>query len=84
MGCRFEEKDKMMQCHMCGSIMEPIVTDFPFKVHPNTIIIVKGLPVLQCSGCREYLFADDVMEKLEGILDTVDEWAELEILKYAA
>lgn len=73
-----------MKCHLCGSEMEAIVTDLPFKTHATTIIIVKNLPVIQCLSCREYLLDDLVMEKIEQILGKVDAAAELEILKYAA
>jgi len=30
-------------------------TDLPFKINEDTIVIVKGLPVLQCTNCLEYL-----------------------------
>jgi len=42
-----------------------------------TIVILKGLPVLQCDNCREYLLEDVVMHR-------VDTAAELEIIRYAA
>jgi len=73
-----------MKCHLCGSAMEAILTDLPFKTHTTTIIIVRNLPVIQCLSCREYLLDDLVMEKIEQILGKVDAAAELEILKYAA
>lgn len=73
-----------MQCHICGSEMEPIVTDLPFKISHTTIIIIKQLPVLQCKVCPEYLLDDAVMEKVEHILEHANELAELEIVKYAA
>ncbi len=69
---------------MCGSKMERTITDLPFKTDPETIVILKGLPVLQCINCREYLLDDFVMERVENILEQVDRSAELEILKYAA
>jgi YgiT-type zinc finger domain-containing protein len=64
--------------------MESVTTTLPFKVNQTTIVIVKYLPVSQCTGCREYLLDDVTMEQVEDILQHVDETAELEVLKYAA
>jgi hypothetical protein len=38
----------------------------------------------QWNGCREYVLDDVIMERVEDILQHVDETAELEVLKYAA
>lgn len=73
-----------MKCHVCGSTMKPVVTDLPFKVHNNTIVVIKNLPVLQCQGCTEYLLDDPVMQRVEEIMAKVDIVAELEVIKYAA
>jgi hypothetical protein len=45
---------------------------------------MKGLPVYQCENCGEYLIEDPVLEKVEGIIQKVDDTAELEIIRYAA
>lgn len=71
-----------MKCHICGAKMEHIITDLPFKTDQTSIIILKDLPVSQCSGCREYLLDDFVMEHVEEILEQTDKSAELEILNY--
>ncbi len=73
-----------MKCHVCGSNLKPLLTDLPFKISDTTIVILKGLPVLQCGGCSEYLLEDPVMGQVEEILKRVDAAAELEIIKYAA
>lgn len=73
-----------MKCHVCGSEMEHVHTDLPFKLGESTIVIVKNLPVLQCKSCSEYLLEDPVMQKVEEILDQVNREAELEIVRYAA
>lgn len=73
-----------MNCRTCGSVMEDQVTDLPFKVGESSIVIVKGLPVIQCSRCNEYLLGDVVMARVEEILNSVDKAAELEIVRYAA
>lgn len=73
-----------MKCHVCGADLIRQVTDLPFKLSETTIVIVKDLPVLQCSGCSQYLMEDPVMERVDEILERADSRAELEIIRYAA
>lgn len=73
-----------MKCHMCGSKLEPLVTDLPFKISNTTIVILKSLPLLQCENCGEYLLDNAVMERVEQMLGRVNAAAELEIIRYAA
>ena len=73
-----------MTCHVCGSPMTSTLTDLPFKVSEQTIIIVKELPVWQCDGCPEYLIDDPVMQRVDELLATVNSSAELEVIRYAA
>ena len=73
-----------MKCHICGSSLKALITDLPFKISDTTIVILKGLPVLQCENCSEYLLDDPIMGRVEEILDRVDAAAELEIIRYAA
>ena len=73
-----------MKCHMCGSHMSPQVTDLPFKIRDTAIVIVKGLPVLQCESCREYLIEDSVMERVDQMLASAGKSIELEVVRYAA
>lgn len=72
-----------MICHSCGSKLERLTTNLPFKVNQDCIVIIKDLPVLQCLNCNEYLVEDTVMEKVDNILSKIDKTAELEILSYA-
>lgn len=74
----------MMKCTMCGSQLKSARTDLPFKVTDTTIVILKGLPVLQCGNCSEYLIEDKVFDRVEKILAEVDSAAELEVIRYAA
>jgi YgiT-type zinc finger domain-containing protein len=74
----------MMTCQACGSELKSVVTDMPFKVSDRTIVILKGLPVLQCENCVEYQIEDEVMAQVETILGRADRTAELEIVRYAA
>lgn len=47
-----------MKCIVCGAELRPTRTDLPFKVSDSAIVIFKGLPVLQCAKCPEYLLED--------------------------
>lgn len=83
MGKEFQDKEEPMICCNCGGELEKIITDLPFKVRDDSIVIIKKLPTLQCQNCNEYLIEDPVMEKVDRILDKIDKTAELEILSYA-
>jgi hypothetical protein len=56
----------------------------PFKLAADRIVILKALPVLQCSQCGEYSIADPVMQRVEEMLAGLDASAELEVVRYAA
>jgi len=73
-----------LKCHQCGAETEDVVTDLPFKVRGNSIVIIKDLPVRQCGNCSEYLIEDAVMAKVDILLGRVDASTEVEILRYAA
>jgi YgiT-type zinc finger domain-containing protein len=74
----------IMKCHVCGSGLESVETDLPFKVSELGIIIIKDLPVLQCGNCREYLIDDKVMAQVEKILEQGGDAVELEVVRFAA
>ena len=73
-----------MRCHVCGAIMEAIVTTLPLKVRDQTILIIKGVPVRHCARCSEYLLEDAVMAQVDSILAHVNAAAELEVIEFAA
>ena len=73
-----------MKCHVCGSKLQSITTDLPFKANENSIVIMKNLPLYQCESCSEYLLEDSVLKRVEEIIQNVDNAAELEVIKYAA
>ncbi|MBI5561759.1 MAG: YgiT-type zinc finger protein [Deltaproteobacteria bacterium] len=72
-----------MDCRIRGGRLDKVKTSLPFKLRQDSIVIIKGLPVLQCQNCNEYLMEDLVMEKVDNILDNTGKTAELEILDYA-
>lgn len=73
-----------MTCRTCGGEMQERITNLPFKVGEPAIVVVKGLPVIQCPRCNEYVLSDMVMARVETILSSVDKAAELEVVLYAA
>jgi YgiT-type zinc finger domain-containing protein len=73
-----------MKCTVCGSSLHTISTNLPFKINDQSIVIFKGLPILQCRSCAEYLIEDPVMGRIEELLSTVDKTTELEIIQFAA
>lgn len=64
--------------------MQAQVTDLPFKLDQHAIRIIKDLPVLECKQCGEVIIDDQVMEKIEPLLDTQGRGSELEVTRYAA
>jgi YgiT-type zinc finger domain-containing protein len=79
-----DEKVQKMKCRVCGSELEPVTTDLPFKVTERTIVILKQLPISQCRRCSEYLIEDAVFARVEELLSDADTSAELEIIPFAA
>jgi YgiT-type zinc finger domain-containing protein len=73
-----------MKCHICGGDLHNTQSDMPFKLDANRIVIFKGLPVIQCKQCGNYLIEDRVVERVESMLNGVKASAELEVVRYAA
>lgn len=73
-----------MKCTACGAEMQSAKSDLPFKTTEHTIVILKGLPILQCENCAQYLIEDAVLGRVDRILATVDRAAELQVIRYAA
>jgi YgiT-type zinc finger domain-containing protein len=73
-----------MRCQVCGAQLVAITTDLPFKVREAGIVILKGLPVLQCASCPQYLLEDVVLARVDQILGRVNGEIELEVVRYAA
>ena len=74
----------MTQCHLCGASLVSMTTDLPFKIREGSIVVIRGLPVLQCCKCPEYLLEDQVMAQVEELLRSVREGIEIEVVQYAA
>jgi YgiT-type zinc finger domain-containing protein len=81
---RSKNKEEAMICQNCGAKLENIITNLPFKIRDNSIVILKGLPLFQCQNCNEYFIEDHIMEKIDLIFSKIDSAAELEILNFVA
>jgi YgiT-type zinc finger domain-containing protein len=84
MGAQLENKEEGMKCATCGADLKGIATDLPFKIGDHSIVIIKNLPVLQCSNCSDYLLEDNTMARVDELLKGIDAKVEVEILQYAA
>jgi YgiT-type zinc finger domain-containing protein len=73
-----------MKCAVCGVEVKTTTTDLQFKVGNTTIVILKGIPVIQCASCPEYLIQDEVLRRADEILANVEDDAALETARYAA
>ena len=73
-----------MKCTDCGAELRATTTDLPFKVRETAIVVVKGLPVLQCESCPQYVLEDRVLSRVDEILARADSGIELEVVRYAA
>ena len=73
-----------MRCRACGGLLDPRVTDLPFKLADTTIVILKALPVLQCPQCGDTELDQATMSRVDQLLHAVDRSAELEVIQYAA
>ena len=73
-----------MRCTVCGTKMNRVTSDLPFKTSDHAIVILKNLPVLQCRNCTEYLIVDAILDRVGEILASVPGVAELEVIRYAS
>jgi YgiT-type zinc finger domain-containing protein len=73
-----------MKCHNCGGEFESVTTDLPFKTGAHSIIIIKDLPVMQCGNCNEFMIDDQIMERVDKIIDMTEKNVEVEVFRFAA
>ena len=64
--------------------MEIQVTDMPFKLAKRTIVIVRDLPVRQCTQCGKHVLEDPIKKKVDALFKKVDPRLELEIVEFSA
>lgn len=81
---RPDPREWAMKCHICGRNPEQTVSSLAFRVSRTAILVIKGLPVLECGNCGEFLLEDKIMARVEELISRVDEAAELEVVTVAA
>jgi len=67
-GSSLEDK---MRCRVCKGLLEPRVTDLPFKIGDSAIVIFKRLPALQCGQCGEAELEQATMARVDQTLASV-------------
>jgi len=71
-----------MKCHVCGTPMRRVVADLPFRVNLSVIIILRGLPLVECSKCSAYALEEEVMERVHEIVGRLRSPSHLEAVLY--
>ncbi len=57
-------------CFYCKGDMKPSLTSHVVN-YKDCIIIIKNVPCEECSQCGEVEYSDEVMERLENIVNNV-------------
>ena len=73
-----------MECHVCGTSMTGVVSELPFRVNRSVMIILRDLPILECTECGAYAFEEKVMERVHEIVERLQAPSHLEAILYAA
>jgi len=71
-----------MTCPLCGGELTLLTTTLPVKEDNDRIVIIKGVPLLKCGDCHEYLIDDAVREKVDATLSGASLTSEVEVLSY--
>jgi len=73
-----------MTCRTCGARLKPVRADLPFRREDDSIVIVRGLPVMRCTECSVYFLEDSVITKIQELLVLIKNDSRLDIISYAA
>lgn len=57
-----------MKCFSCAAKMEEGFTTHTTEFN-DSLIIIRHVPCFKCTECGEIFYSDDVMEKIEKILN---------------
>ncbi len=61
-----------MRCYFCKGNLEESTTEYIEKID-NFIVVIENIPCEKCSQCGEAYFSDEVAEKIEKILDSIQQ-----------
>jgi hypothetical protein len=73
-----------MKCHVCGTSMTRVVSELPFRVNRSVMIILRDLPLMECTEYGAYAFEQKVMERVHEIVERLDSPSHLDAVLYAA
>ena len=73
-----------VRCVFCKGEMREGKVNVPVDLG-DRFILIKGVPALVCQECGEYFVSDEVMKRLESIVEEAKSRnVEIEILRFAA
>jgi YgiT-type zinc finger domain-containing protein len=81
---RKNQEESKMRCRTCGASFESHIADLPVKISDTSIVILRGLPVLQCRQCGDTELENRTMLRVDELLGGIDTSTELEVIRYAA
>jgi hypothetical protein len=64
--------------------MRRVVADLPFRVNRSVMIILRGLPLVECSKCSAYILEEEVMERVHDIVGRLRSPSHLDAVLYSA
>jgi len=73
-----------MKGHVCGNSVTRVVSDLPFRVNRSVMIILRDLPLMECSECGAYALEAMVMERVHEIVERLDSPSHLDAVLYPA
>ena len=73
-----------MTCRTCGAKLKPVRADLPFRREDESIVIVRGLPVMRCTVCSVYFLEDSVITKIQELITLIRKSSQLDVISYAA
>ena len=73
-----------MLCILCKGEMQQENINYPVDLK-DRFILIKGVPALVCKQCGEQYLNNDVLKKIERIVENAKKHnVEIEIIRYAA
>lgn len=73
-----------MRCVLCKGEMKEGKINLPLDLK-ESFILIKGVPALVCEQCGEYFVSDEILRKLEQVVEEAKSRnVEVEILQFAA
>ncbi len=77
-------KDKVKRCPLCGGEMREGITTIPFLIGEK-VTVIKDVPAEICSDCGEAYMKSSVVDKVESLLDRLEELhSEMSVVHYEA